>query len=131
MLVILIFFQLYCISVASNVGRSEFVINNEEYSIRRKQFIFPNHMVPNYKNLDEVTAVSSHGRGSFTNDEIVSFYSVAMRSAYLFCIFSPVVFTSGLAYISPYFRTNLWFVLLASALAQGGAVYFCFFQFIL
>jgi hypothetical protein len=47
---------------------------------------------------------------------------LVLRSIFLFMVFIPIILTSGLAYISTFFRTYIWYRMITMAITAGGAV---------
>ena len=78
----------------------------------------------NEKDFPGIKAVSSHGRDDKDIDEKpVSSIAVALRSAYLLLIFSPIIVSSPLAYIFPFFRNVIWYKLLCNTIGTSGAAF--------
>jgi aarF domain-containing kinase len=75
---------------------------------------FNSSLVYDYSNLskDEITISQS----PFV-------YQLILRAIYLFIIFSPIIWTSGIAYVSPLFRRYIWFNLISMAITAGGAAF--------
>ena len=55
------------------------------------------------------------------SDQNITFQLV-LRSIFLFMVFTPIILTSGLAYISAFFRTYVWYRMITMAITAGGAV---------
>lgn len=75
--------------------------------------------------ITDFKAVSSHGRAAEADATPAiryTSYQVASRAIYLFLMFAPMFFTSGLAYISSWYRNGIWFSLVRYGISQGGAV---------
>lgn len=75
--------------------------------------------------ITDFKAVSSHGRTDNADLSIAITYTkfqVFLRAVYLCIVFSPMLFTSGFAYISSWYRNVIWFGLLRFGISQGGAV---------
>jgi hypothetical protein len=89
-----------------------------------KKFTIPHEIAATDDKMNEFEAVSSHGRGDdlFRTPFMPSNFQILTRALYLFLLFSPMAFTSGLAYFSSTFRTSVWYGLMRYAIAHGGAV---------
>lgn len=77
--------------------------------------------------ITKFKAVSSHGRADDADGATAVTYTsfqVATRALYLIAVFAPMFFTTGLAYISRWYRNGVWFSLLRFGISQGGAVSF-------
>lgn len=76
--------------------------------------------------ISKFQAISSHGRSAETGSANVVTYTslqIFCRAFYLFLVFAPMFFTSGLAFVSSSYRNSIWFGLLRFGIAQGGAVW--------
>lgn len=75
--------------------------------------------------ITQFQAVSSHGRSADTDSvDAVTYtsFQIIFRAFYLFLVFAPMFFTSGLAFVFSSYRNGIWFGLLRFGIAQGGAV---------
>lgn len=68
-------------------------------------------------------AVSSHGRtdGADAAPNYTS-YQIVTRAFYLMLIFAPMFWTSGIAFVSSWYRNGIWFGMLKYGISRGGAV---------
>lgn len=67
---------------------------------------------PTPKEIDEIP---------LDNENIT--FQLILRSIFLFTVFAPIVLTSGLAYISVFFRTYVWYRMITMAITAGGAAF--------
>lgn len=77
--------------------------------------------------ITKFKAVSSHGRSDEADEATAVTYTtfqVTTRAFYLLLVFAPMFWTSGLAFVSSWYRNGIWFRLLRFGISQGGAVRF-------
>lgn len=70
------------------------------------------HKIP--KDIEEIPVA--------VNDQNITFQLV-LRSIFLFMVFTPIILTSGLAYISVFFRTYVWYRMITLGITAGGAAF--------
>lgn len=93
---------------------------------RAVTFKIPPEMKAGKDVLTNFKAISSHGRSDDADSGVAAQYSslqVALRASYLLMIFAPMFMTSGLAYVSTFYRNMVWFSLLRFGISQGGAAF--------
>jgi len=73
----------------------------------------------------DLKAVSAHGRddGDDFGGSQVGIFAATMRALYLLLIFAPVIITSPLACIWPFFRNAFWYSLLCHIIGSSGAAF--------
>ena len=88
-------------------------------------FEIPSHLSAGDDLLRKFKAVSSHGRSDTLEDATPVTYTtlqISLRAAFLMIVFTPMICTSGLAFVFSSFRNGIWFQLLRFGISQGGAV---------
>eukprot|EP01041_Mallomonas_annulata_P003141 gene3141-6180_t len=113
-----------CLAILFSIGSGKSSHSSDIVALKRRpDFQFKTHMLPNAQIIKDFTAVSSHGRDDGLPETPISTFALISRLIYLLIIFLPAISTSGLAYISSYFRDHLWYSMLTSSLAHGGAAF--------
>ncbi len=117
---------LLLLSVRSDISIANDHANTKGSQHRAVTFEIPPEMKAGKDLLTNFKAVSSHGRSDAADGGGAVQYSpfqVALRASYLLMIFAPMFMTSGLAYVSTFYRNFVWFSLLRYGISQGGAAF--------
>lgn len=88
-------------------------------------FDIPSHLSAGDDIIRKFQAVSSHGRSDVLKDATpvtYTIFQISLRAAFLMIVFTPMMCTSGLAFVFSGFRNGIWFQLLRFGISQGGAV---------